>query len=71
MGVGIFWLCIAVSTIVDIKRKGGFPVTMDAWGFAFPLVGLVGFLGRCRPADGTMLNHNIIVIIIIIIFRAS
>lgn len=37
-GVGIFWLVIALSAIIDIKRKGGFPINMGIWGFTFPLV---------------------------------
>lgn len=41
-GVGLFWLVVAVSTIIDIKRKGGFPINIGIWGFTFPLVS-IGF----------------------------
>jgi len=36
-GVGLFWVVIAVLTIIDIKRKGGFPINIGIWGFTFPL----------------------------------
>lgn len=51
-GMGVFWLCIAVATIVDLivgKRKdkgGGVPVNMGLWGFTFPLVSSPARLNR-------------------------
>ncbi|KAL8287108.1 hypothetical protein RQP46_004114 [Phenoliferia psychrophenolica] len=38
MGMGFFWLVIAIATSLDLARRpGGFPFNMGWWGFTFPL----------------------------------
>lgn len=50
-GVGIFWLVIAVSTIIDIPREEGLPINIGIWGFTFPVVNISVATGCLRGAE--------------------